>query len=558
MLLPPAPVMGQTTSEITIKAREPEDRQVTALQRRLDRIDPPRHRYSDAIVERQLITARDGITTLALDIIRPDTKKKVPTIFFQSPYYNTVGRGMNSERKRPWSERLTRTPQPWTLFPEWYDEYFVPRGYAVVMMDQRGTRNSSGCQVYGGREEATDAVDGIEWIEDQPWSNGSVGMTGGSYDGTVAIAAAAEHPKALKAIIPIRAIGRWYDYHFFNGMQSAQHLLTPWSFTTLTPLTDNQNSEEEDVLFPLHLIERKACAASLGAAVGAQYSSPYQDATSTFWTERDWLSGSESSRAATFIIHGLHDWNVKTNNALHLWDALPRRAPKKLWLAQMEHDDPLKHFPERFVAYTHAWFAEFLKGLDTGVLSEPQVTVQRGGSWRSEASWPPPSDRVTFHIEEAGLTKSAREGEVTYQDGSSGAPIRLESAAFPRSTRIAGQAHLQLRYSLARGGDTGFAYLLEALDGRGRTLGTSSAYARGAYRDDIERKGASYPSQPQPHLPGEKYDISVPFMPHELVVPAGGRLRLTLQAADGRVVPISSGGEVTLYRGKLVVPVRAP
>ena len=85
------------------------------------------------------------------------------------------------------------------------EQLFVERGYAIVMSDMRGTRNSSGCQVYGGREEATDAVDVIEWIEAQRWSNGKVGMTGGSYDGTVAIAAASEAPKALKAIIPIFA-----------------------------------------------------------------------------------------------------------------------------------------------------------------------------------------------------------------------------------------------------------------------------------------------------------------------------------------------------------------
>ncbi|WP_108025353.1 CocE/NonD family hydrolase [Melghirimyces profundicolus] len=75
----------------------------------------------------------------------------VPTIFFSSPYYNTLGRGYKHERKTPWDETLTTTPEPWAP-SEWYDEYFVPRGYAVAMLDMRGTRNSSGCQVYGGRE----------------------------------------------------------------------------------------------------------------------------------------------------------------------------------------------------------------------------------------------------------------------------------------------------------------------------------------------------------------------------------------------------------------------
>ena len=163
----------------------------------LDQIDPVRFGLQDAIVERKIITARDGVTSLALDIIRPKTEERVPTIFFQSPYYNTLGRGFRAERKTPWTSMAAlNPPTPWAPFPEWYDEYFVPRGYAIVMQDQRGTRNSSGCQVYGGREEITDAVDTIEWIERQPWSNGAVGMTGGSYDGTIATGAASMAPRA--------------------------------------------------------------------------------------------------------------------------------------------------------------------------------------------------------------------------------------------------------------------------------------------------------------------------------------------------------------------------
>lgn len=308
----------------------------------LDAIDPPRYSYARAIVERQVITARDGITTLALDVIRPRTSARVPAILVQSPYYNTVGRGWRAELKTHWNTAPPphSTAGPRVPFPEWYDEYFVPRGYAVVLQDQRGTRNSSGCQVYGGREEITDAVDVIAWIGAQPWSSHAVGMIGGSYDGTIAVGAASMAPPALKAVIPVRSIDRWYDYHFFNGLQSQEHLATPWNFTTLTPPTDNQSSLGTDQLYPMHVIERRACAASLGAAASAQYSSPYQDARSAFWADRDFLKDAARVRAAVFLIHGLNDTNVKTINAGHLWEALPAGTPKKLWLLRGGHDDP--------------------------------------------------------------------------------------------------------------------------------------------------------------------------------------------------------------------------
>ncbi|MGH2651334.1 MAG: CocE/NonD family hydrolase, partial [Actinomycetota bacterium] len=367
----------------------------------LDRIDPVRFKLEEAIVERAFVAARDGLTQLAVDVIRPNSEEPVPAILFQSPYYNTTGRGYRSERKLPWNEPAVPSSEadgPQVPFPEWYDEYFVPRGYAVVMQDQRGTRNSSGCQMYGAREEITDAVDVIEWIASRAWSNGTVGMTGGSYDGTIAVGAASMAPPSLKAIIPIRSIDRWYDYHFFNGLQSAEHIVTPANFAVRREVEDQQNSYLEDSLFPVHVIERKACAASIGALTAAQYSTPYQDSRSGFWAGRDFVKDAEDITAAVFIIHGLLDTNVKTTNTGHLWQALPKGLPKKLWLARMEHGDPKTPdpteavpfpFDELFIEYTHRWFAQFLKGIDTGVSDEPPVQIQsETGKWFDATRWP--------------------------------------------------------------------------------------------------------------------------------------------------------------------------
>ncbi|MGH2739565.1 MAG: CocE/NonD family hydrolase [Actinomycetota bacterium] len=528
----------------------------------LDTIDPVRFELEDAIVEHTFVTARDGLTQLAVDVIRPDTEQSVPTIFFQSPYYNTVGRGYKHERKLQWGDpaiepvALGDPDAPKVPFPEWYDEYFVPRGYAVVMQDMRGTRNSSGCQVYGGPEEGTDAVDVIEWIAEQSWSNGAVGMTGGSYDGTVAIAAASMAPEPLKAIIPIRAIDRWYDYHFFNGLQSANHLATPWFFTSATPLDDQQNSYLEDMLLPLHVIERKACAVSLGALVSAQYSSPYQDSTSDFWAGRDFLKDAESITAATFIIHGIGDANVKPTNAGHLWAALPRDVPKKLWWARMAHADPKNPeangtiapsssgdlpfpFDERFVEYTHRWFAQYLKGIDTGVLNEPPVSIQsERGKWFDAMRWPPKSRKlVLYPTSEGTLSAETTDGTISYPNVPNSGQVSFVSEPLRQPIRIAGQAVMHVTYTLAQGGDTTFAYRLEDISGTAANgPEIASGYARGAYRDDIEARGPSYPSTPSVHTPGTEYTIEFPFMYQDYVVAKGHRIRLIMQTTDGRVL----------------------
>jgi len=531
----------------------------------LDRIDPVRYPLADAVIERALIKARDGITMLAVDIIRPRTSRRVPTIFFQSPYYNTNGRGFRAERKLPWG--LAVPPNvgsvPRVAFPEWYDEYFVPRGYAVVMQDQRGTRNSSGCQVYGGREEITDAVDVIHWIGRQPWSNRAVGMTGGSYDGTIAVGAASMAPEELKAIIPIRAIDRWYDYHFFNGVQSAEHQATPFAFTTLNPMTDQASSVEEDQLYPLHVLERKACAATFGAFVSTLYSSPYQDARGGFWASRDYLKDARNITAATFIIHGLNDTNVKTTNAGQLWERLPAGTPKKLWWLRGGHDDPANPnldfqgvrvgVAAAFREWTHRWFAQYLKGVDAGAEQAPPVTVQdeRGVLWNAP-TWPPPAGDARLYLGREALRSDPDQGTLTYLDGVSG--LAFPGAPLTAAMRIAGRPYLRLAYTLPAGGDTTFAVSV-VHSGLGREI--AYGYARGAYRSQIRARAASWPSLPAPHLPGEEATIYIPMAYTDYLLPRGASLTVLLRSDDGRVLGTGTGGQISvdLAESYLVLPV---
>ena len=109
--------------------------------------------------------------------------------------------------------------------PLFYDNYFVPRGYAVVGVDIVGTGRSTGCGDVGGKDEIDSVVAVIDWLNgrntahtadgadvEATWSSGAVGMIGKSYDGTLANGVAATGVKGLKTIVPISAISSWYDY----------------------------------------------------------------------------------------------------------------------------------------------------------------------------------------------------------------------------------------------------------------------------------------------------------------------------------------------------------
>ncbi|KAJ5370219.1 uncharacterized protein N7496_006311 [Penicillium cataractarum] len=155
------------------------------------------------------IRMRDGITIYA-DIFRPvgsDQKHPVPAILPWSPYGKTGTGVQQYENMAPFRVglRLDQTsgyekfegPDP----AEW-----MHRGYAIVNIDARGAGRSEGNLVFWGQQEAEDIYDTIEWIANQPWCNGSVGMAGNSWlaISQINFGSRLEHP-ALKALAPWEA-----------------------------------------------------------------------------------------------------------------------------------------------------------------------------------------------------------------------------------------------------------------------------------------------------------------------------------------------------------------
>ena len=582
----------------------------------LDRIDPVRYSYKDAIRESVQVVGRDGVTRIWVDLIRPKTPAgvRVPTILMASPYFNTLGRGYKGQCKTPTQSPpgglpgspggsgISACDKAQTPYPEWYDEYFVPRGYAFAAMDLRGTRNTSGCQTYGDRDEVYDAVDTVDWIASQKWSNGKVGMTGGSYDGTIAMGAAVEQPisgknkNALAAVIPIRAIDAWYDYHFMNGVQSTAHLLTPARFTAVMSATDVQNSGTKDPLFAAHVVERRACAVSLGAVAAGGYAPPYQNANTPFWAERDFRKDAARTRAATFLIHGLFDFNVKTNNVGNMWLSLPKSLPKKLWLINGDHVDPrcpteeacaasgheIPHpMADRFIEANHRWWLQYLKGRPAGALTQGSVEVQQArGNWVRGNAYPASRSDLVLYPTKTGTASTRPVGEaatVQWADNAGGtsAPrsVSFVTSPFARTTRISGQIQLDLKYS-ALGPDTSIAVRIDALgpdadadttpddtlwdgDDRG-VLTVTYAWLQALVRDSVKPRGPSTPVVGTPLVPNAPVLSRFPSLYTDYVVPKGHRLRFTLSNSTGSSLASNTGGVVTLHLGPKASAIRLP
>ncbi|MHB1572202.1 MAG: CocE/NonD family hydrolase, partial [Solirubrobacteraceae bacterium] len=156
-----------------------------------------------------MVSMRDGVR-LATDTYLPAGHGQWPVVLVRLPY-DKVG-------------RYTFMPQ---LAPQ-----FTARGYAFVVQDVRGRFRSEG-ETLPFFHEADDGYDTLDWIVDQPWSNGAVGMFGDSYYGFTQWAAVASGHPALRAIVPrvtTVELGVWLQGGV-DPLYGAQYLAEVWSDT---------------------------------------------------------------------------------------------------------------------------------------------------------------------------------------------------------------------------------------------------------------------------------------------------------------------------------------
>ena len=152
---------------------------------------PPRN---DITIENRVpIPMRDGAILYA-DIYRPRGDEAHPVLVSRTPY------------------SVERAPAAYAAAV-----FFARRGYAYVFQDVRGRHESDG--VWDpARYEFKDGYDTVEWAGTQSWSNGKVGMQGGSYLGSDQWQAAKLQPPHLTSIFPDVPATSWYHHAFtLNG-----------------------------------------------------------------------------------------------------------------------------------------------------------------------------------------------------------------------------------------------------------------------------------------------------------------------------------------------------
>ncbi|MEM7264248.1 MAG: CocE/NonD family hydrolase, partial [Planctomycetota bacterium] len=184
-----------------------------------------------------------------VDVTRPQQTEteglKVPVVYETSPYF--AGTGSSDKEKYFWNPRqeLGEAPPERTNMPMFEATIktplmsnsqvrrWVPRGFAVVHSASPGTGLSEGCPTVGGDNESLAPKAVVDWLNGRAkgyttvegdeevvasWCTGKVGMTGTSFNGTLALAAATTGVEGLEAIIPIAPNTSYYHYYRSNGL----------------------------------------------------------------------------------------------------------------------------------------------------------------------------------------------------------------------------------------------------------------------------------------------------------------------------------------------------
>jgi X-Pro dipeptidyl-peptidase len=552
-----------------------------------DGVTQPVFSFADAIretvwVDIGLDLDNNGVgDRVATDIIRPATTERVPVIIDASPYYATSGRGNEAERKSYDSAGIP------VKFPLFYDNYFVPRGYAVALIDFSGSSRSTGCMDTGGRSEVASGKAVIDWLNGRAtgysavsggstvpasWSTGAAAMIGKSWDGSITQGVASTGVDGLRTIVPIAAISSWYDWFRSDGV-SFRSFGTP---TSLASGFENANAQ------------------SRCGAVRSEMTSgaPANGDFTPMWQQRDYVRNAGNVKAAVFSVNGRADLNVKAINWGQWLDAIPASVPRKLWLSQTGHIDPFDFRRAEWVRTLHRWFDRWLLDVPNGIENEPRVSVERGvDQWSDTAAWPPSGTQRQTVYPVAGsvagvgtLSSSPGSSTSSFTDNGSGTPasyiasptatsarrVIYSTGALTSDLRVAGVSRITVAATPSTSTAHLSAYLVDygpatsrSTTGEGiRTLTTESCWGENrtgddaCYRDTVATTAsvdaqviargwadlANYASLSTPRtlVPGTKYTINFRLSATDWVVPRGHRLGLVIAGNDSSMTATPS------------------
>lgn len=520
-------------------------------------------------VETTIDTDADGaLDRVAIDIDRPAGQGRVATILTASPYWQCCqdvqnhpvdvdrlpqesifahGSAVKADAtvaKNGVSDVMAMNAVAAARTTAEIKARYVPRGYATVAAQTIGTSDSDGCPTSGDRNETLSVKAVVDWLAGRgkgfdesgkpakaTWSAGKVGMIGVSYNGTLPQMVATTGVKGLETIVPISAISSWYDYYRANGL-----VVAPGTY----------QGEDTDILadFVVSNQQKDVCQAVIDGLERDQ--DRVTGDWSSFWSDRDYVRTANRIKASVFVVHGLNDWNVKTQHVEQFWDVLARNGvPRKIWWHQGGHGGPYGAtdytLPDGrasdFGDTVNRWMDHWLYGVDNGIEKEPRAIIQReDGAYQTYSDWP--DNRVKNRSYSLSSLAGGTRVQSFIDDGASQLAEELAAApdtvnpnrlayttkSLASATRISGTVRLDLSLSVDNRADANVTALLVdyAPDG------SSSIVSRGW----IDPQNRVSISKSLPLVQGKRYGLKFGMQPKDYVFAAGHRIGLVVISTD--------------------------
>jgi uncharacterized protein len=333
---------------------------------------------------------RDGVR-LTANVFRPGGTGRYPAILLRTPY----GKG----------DAITAAYQS-----------FVNRGYAVVVQDVRGRYRSGGTFEPVHNQEIDDGDDTLNWIARQPWSDGGVGMYGGSYLGITQWKAAMSQNPHLKAIFPYVSGDDDYRDRFYStgGAMKLGHRLLWFAENMRAPRFVPPDFKSYVLALPLNAADLAATGHRLDGwrmVVG----NPSYD---QFWKTSSVREHLKDIHIPVYSVGGWYDNYVESD--LDAFSIHHKRSPNdRIMIGPWAHvfsatfanvnygkDSQVPLRPEQL-----RWFDRWLKGSGAPERNytgpEPQhpvrIFVMGINQWRDEEEWPPARARdVKYYLGPGG------------------------------------------------------------------------------------------------------------------------------------------------------------
>src|SRR5579871_3998551 len=339
------------------------------------------------------VPMHDGVR-LDTNIFKPLGRERFPVILLRTPY----GKGAD--------------------LPAGYTAY-LNRGYAVILQDVRGRYASEG--VFDPMtQEGSDGNDTLNWIAAQPWSDGQVGMIGGSYLGMAQWQLALWNNPHLKAIFPVVAGSDDYldRYYSPGGAMRLGHRLL-WLNQNMSPPGVAKTKFDDYVNhLPLRTSDRAATRQTL-PLYQTVLNHPSYDG---FWKQQSLLAKIDRVRVPVFEVSGWYDGYAQDDlaafSSLHKADSAAG-GRHRIMVGPWPHNMSIPFEGVNFGqdssspirSYQLEWFDHWIKGLpeESGrklqegwhqakaeVDAAPvHIFVMGANRWRDEQEWPLARTRYT-------------------------------------------------------------------------------------------------------------------------------------------------------------------